>query len=106
MTVIQVCRHNGFPAGVSASGHSGYAESGEDIVCAAVSVLIQTLYIGVVDVLGLSVTYRIDEKQPLIELTWKDRSGKELRVLAETIFKALKATAESYSDYLKFVEVS
>ena len=38
MIVIQKDRH-----GVTITGHAGYEEPGKDIVCAAVSVLVQTL---------------------------------------------------------------
>lgn len=106
MTVIQIFRDDGFPCGVCVSGHSGYAESGSDIVCAAVSVLIQTLHIGIVDVIGKPLEVHVDDRKALIDLRWRERSDDRVRVLAETVFRALRATAESYGDYVKLVEVS
>ncbi|MBO6267220.1 MAG: ribosomal-processing cysteine protease Prp [Synergistaceae bacterium] len=106
MTVVEVCRYRGFPISVCARGHSGYAVSGSDIVCAAISVLMQTLHIGLVDVLGLKPHVLVDAPNAFIKLTWDERSGEELRVLAESIISTLKSTAASYSKYVKIVEVS
>ena len=37
MTKVEIFNHDGRINGFSVSGHSGYAEEGSDIVCAAVS---------------------------------------------------------------------
>ena len=42
MTEITVFLKGGKPIGFDAHGHTGYAECGEDIVCAAVSAITQT----------------------------------------------------------------
>ena len=47
MTVITVLKKHGRLVGFEAKGHSGYAEAGEDIVCAAVSAVMQTAVIGI-----------------------------------------------------------
>ncbi len=105
MTVVEVYRRDGVPCGIKVSGHSGFAEAGNDVVCAAVSVLVQTLYIGLTDVLSLSPSANVDEKSATIEFRWQP-GAEELRVLAETIFRALSETARSYGNYVKYVEVS
>ena len=46
---------------VVVSGHAGYARHGEDIVCAAVSILSQTILIGLVEVLKQDVRYEISD---------------------------------------------
>lgn len=105
MTVIEVSRHNGVPCGIKASGHSGYAEAGSDVVCSAVSVLLQTLELGLSDVLGLQPEAYVDAEAALIELRWNG-GGEPARVLAESIFRALQETARSYGSFVKYVEVS
>ena len=47
MTEITVFLKDGKPIGFDAHGHTGYAECGEDIVCAAVSAITQTAAMGV-----------------------------------------------------------
>ena len=44
MTEITVFLKGGKPIGFDAHGHTGYAECGEDIVCAAVSAITHKMY--------------------------------------------------------------
>ncbi|MDY3869388.1 MAG: ribosomal-processing cysteine protease Prp [Pyramidobacter sp.] len=105
MTVVEVYRQNGIPLKLKVTGHSGYAQEGSDVVCAAVSVLVQTLHIGLADILGQNVDSHVDEERAVIELSWKDDGSRELRVLTETIARTLCETAQSYGSYVKYVEV-
>ncbi|MHB1483192.1 MAG: ribosomal-processing cysteine protease Prp [Saccharofermentanales bacterium] len=52
---------SGFIQKFSISGHSGYGESGSDIICAAISVLGQTAIGALQDLAILDVDYLIDE---------------------------------------------
>ncbi len=106
MTVVEVARSGGLPVGVRACGHSGYAEAGADIVCAAVSVLMQTLYIGLHDVLHLKLDVAANEDEACIEIRWNVSADRALNVLAESVIEALRETSRSYGSYVKFVEVS
>ena len=56
MTTVTVYLKCGRPAGFEAKGHTGYAGSGEDIVCAAVSALTQTAYLGLAEYVGSGVS--------------------------------------------------
>ena len=49
MTTITVFYRGERIAGFRAKGHSGYAESGSDIVCAAVSAITQTACLGLME---------------------------------------------------------
>ncbi len=106
MTVVELYRRKGVPVRLKVSGHSGYAEEGTDVVCAAVSILVQTLHIGLADVLGQKPESTVDRKNAAIELSWKDDGSEALRVLTETIGRAFYETAQSYGSYVKYVEVS
>ena len=57
-------RINGFEA----RGHSGYAEAGEDIVCAAVTSAVRLVETTVNDVLGLAASVKIREQDASISL--------------------------------------
>jgi uncharacterized protein YsxB (DUF464 family) len=39
----------------SAQGHAGWAQNGSDVVCAAVSALLQAAWLGLTDVVGVEV---------------------------------------------------
>ena len=51
MIQAKILRRNGRTAGFSVSGHAGYADSGKDIVCAAVSSAVQLTANGITVVL-------------------------------------------------------
>lgn len=106
MTEITVFRRRGVICGLKVFGHSGFADSGNDIVCAAVSALVQALHIGLVDVLNLSVHTDIDTKNASIEMHWNEDKKAEFSPLVECIIKTLEETAKSYKTYVKYLEVS
>ena len=103
------------PYKLRAEGHSGYASYGNDVVCAAVSVLMQAFYIGLVDIIGLKkISSHIDKSRALIEIDWSNIDIKNLtseekyamQVLIKTFAKSLEETANSYGSFVKYLEVS
>ena len=54
--------------GFEARGHSGYAEAGEDIVCAAVTSAVRLVEATVNDVLGLAASVKVREQDASISL--------------------------------------
>ena len=54
--------------GFDAKGHSGYAEAGSDIVCAAITSAIRLVEATVNDVLGLAASVKIREESATISL--------------------------------------
>ena len=63
MTQVVVKRAKGHIVSVECRGHSGYAPEGEDIVCAALSSVVQTAILGVFRVAGVNAEYRTDEEK-------------------------------------------
>ena len=55
--------------GFSVSGHSGYAEAGQDIVCAAVSAGVGMAEATINDVCGAKAKVRVKEEDARITLT-------------------------------------
>lgn len=62
MITVTLFKQNGSVVRVKASGHSGLAESGSDVLCAAVSTLVQTAYLAISDIVGKLDHKRDDEK--------------------------------------------
>ena len=54
--MIEVSRHDG---GISVKGHAHYAEPGKDIVCAAVSILVQNLIQSIEELTPDKIEYEI-----------------------------------------------
>lgn len=69
MTAIIVEKANGKILSVEASGHTGYAESGEDIVCAALSAIIQTAALGLTEVAKIAATIDRNDEDGYFRLT-------------------------------------
>ena len=59
---------DGSVSGFRAEGHSGYAAYGEDILCAAISALTQTTLLGLLNVIGIPVTYELDDEVGLVDV--------------------------------------
>ena len=55
--------------GFSVSGHSGYAEAGSDIVCAAISAVVSMAEATINDVCGAKAKVRVKEEDARITLT-------------------------------------
>ncbi len=61
ITVVIGGSEDGRIRGFEISGHSGYAENGKDIICAAISILGQTTIASIIELTDLKVEYEIDE---------------------------------------------
>ncbi|HIU91049.1 MAG TPA: ribosomal-processing cysteine protease Prp [Candidatus Fimimonas merdipullorum] len=88
---------------VTASGHTGYGEAGEDIVCAGVSTLLQSALLGLLQVVGIAVKYTVDEKGSLRFTLPKNLTPAERHdadVVLNTMLCGLKDFYTEYSDYI------
>ena len=67
MTVVTFSSEGSRLVGFEVKGHSGYAEAGEDIVCAAITSAVRLVDATVNDVLGLAASVKVHEKSGSIE---------------------------------------
>ena len=92
---------------VSSMGHSGYAEEGNDIVCASVSVLLQNAQKTFCEILGIDTIYVVDIKQPSLSITLPKLSGEDLKmadlIMASTI-NGLYDLADTFPKYISIKE--
>ena len=87
MTTITFRSEGGRIIGFDSQGHSGYAEEGADIVCAAVSSTISLVEATINDVLGLAASVKVRESDASISL----RLPGSLGPTAESTCQALLA---------------
>ncbi|MDR1979981.1 MAG: ribosomal-processing cysteine protease Prp [Synergistaceae bacterium] len=86
---------------ITATGHSGYADPGSDIVCAAVSTLVQALHAGLADVIRVKGVRLVQNKRrPAMRLKWRG-GGESALHLAQTVFLSMKAVEASYPRFVK-----
>ena len=81
--------------GFRASGHSGYAESGSDIVCAAASALLQTAAYGLREVAGLSIGIDLDEENADLTVVLERDLSQSDRQKADMILKTMRLGLEA-----------
>ena len=92
--------------GFDARGHSGYAEAGSDVVCAAVTSAVRLVDATVNDVLGLAASVKVDEEEALISF----RLPGGLSAAAEDCCQALLTglmvyLAQLHDEYPAHIEV-
>lgn len=95
--MIEVKRNN---SGLSIAGHANYAPSGQDIVCAGVSTLAQTLVVSISEMTTDDIRYDI---QPgLVEIKYGNLS-KDAQLLIGSFFVGIELIANNYPDYVRIV---
>ena len=108
MTTIRISKENGKINSVYAYGHTDYDERYRDILCASISILIQTSGKAIERFVTDKVELVIDEKQPMYKIILPRDLSEQLYSQAELILKTcilgLKDLASGYPKYIK-VEV-
>ena len=93
--------------GFSISGHSGYAEAGKDIVCAAISAIVTLAEATINDVCGAKAKVRVKEADARITLTLPTSCDEEESVQAVLagMMLTLIGLRDDYPDYIEVLEV-
>ena len=94
--------------GFSVSGHSGYAEHGSDIVCAAVSAVVTMAEATINDVCGAKAKVRVkDQENARITLTLPASCEEEdtIQSVLAGLLLYLVDLRDQYPDYIEVLEV-
>ena len=93
--------------GFSISGHSGYAEAGQDIVCAAVSAVVTMAEATINDVCGAKAKVRVKDEQARITLTLPVSCDEEdtVQAVLAGMMITLCSLRDDYPDYIEVLEV-
>ena len=90
--------------GIESRGHSGFAPAGRDIVCAAVSAIMQAVILGLEDIAQVhGLTVEADERVPLIRLTWPSLEHERISLLTDTAAASLKQIALENPKHVKIL---
>lgn len=92
---------------IEATGHSGYAEQGSDIVCSSVSTLLQSLINGLIEVVGVKPNYIVDEDIPHLSVSVKNIDKdkmREVQILMKSTYLSLVDISNSYAKFIKIKE--
>lgn len=93
---------------IEATGHSGYGETGTDIVCSAVSTLTENLINSLIEIVKVEPNFVIDEEIPHLRVSLNENLDKNLmkdcQILMRSTVLGLKNVANGYSKFIKIKE--
>ncbi len=93
--------------GFKCSGHAGFAESGQDIICAAVSALVINTMNSIEHFTSDTFEYKENEKKGQIDFKIVSSLSNESSLLLNSLFLGLQGIQEDYGqEYIKFVQQS
>ena len=108
MIKIEVVKHNEFIKSVLVKGHANYS-NGEDIVCAAVSMVVQTALLGLIGYAGIEVDYKRRDEANYLKFTLPDSLTVKQRQDADailcTMWLGIKDMHEGFSDFIELEEI-
>ena len=89
MTTVTFLTEESRIIGFEVSGHSGYADAGEDIVCAAITSAVRLTECAVNDVLGLEAQVKVNEQDASLTLKLPRNLEGEADQVCQTLLAAL-----------------
>ncbi len=107
MIKVEFFSQEGRRTGFTVSGHSGYAEAGADVVCAAVTAIVRFAEATLNDVLGVGAKVRVDEPNAVITLKLPAKYEEEEAVQAvmDGMMLTLASLRDENPDYIEVMEV-
>ncbi len=107
MTSVEFSNEGGRLSGFCCKGHSGYAEAGADIVCAAVTTAVRFAETTIRDVLGVSCKVQVDEQSATIRLKLPPTCEEEdtVQAVMSGMLLTLCSLRDEYPDYIEVLEV-
>ncbi len=105
MTTVKVTRVNDKIVSVECEGHTGYAEQGEDIVCAALSSIVQTAALGLLQVAKVNAEIEVRDEDGYFKLQMPEKISSERRhdadMVLETLFLGIADLNQGFSDFIE-----
>ena len=85
-------------------GHTGKAEFGKDVLCAAISSVAQNAAIGITEVLKLDAILKISDGYLSLELKKQDFDDEKAQIILKTCLISLKEIVKNEKKYVKLEE--
>ncbi|HKL93678.1 MAG TPA: ribosomal-processing cysteine protease Prp [Clostridia bacterium] len=105
MTTIRFFRDdNNFIHIVECEGHTGYDVEGYDIVCAALSSIVQTAVLGLMQIAKIAADYKVDEKTGYLRVAlpkvMTEKEKHDADIILKTLYLGASDLYEGFSDYI------
>ena len=106
MTHVTIYRNrNKECVGFHTIGHADYAEEGEDIVCAAISVLVINTCNAIEQLTDAAISLITDDEEGLITCRLRDNLSEQTELLFSAMILGLESMAEN-EDYEEYIQLS
>ena len=104
MTAIKLFKKDDIFVGFEISGHTGYAESGEDILCATISGISQSIALGLSKVCNAKINIKKNDNSGYLKVELLNNNDAQCIEKAQILFGTLQLSIEDllegYSDYI------
>ena len=105
MTNVSITKKNGEIVKVVCDGHTNYGVSGEDIVCSALSSIVQTAVLGILMVVGVNLDLTRNEDRGYLSFEVPENISQSQRhdvsVILNTMLCGISDLREGYSDFVE-----
>ena len=103
MTSITVIKEENQVLAFTCNGHAGYANGSEDIVCAAISILVFTTINSIESFTDTVPIVEMEEETGYIHCSFEDTITKEAALLIDSMLLGLSQIQEQYGT--KYIDV-
>jgi uncharacterized protein YsxB (DUF464 family) len=108
MISVTIQERNNEEKEITVSGHAGFADHGEDIVCAAVSVLTISILNGLTEIIGRSDLEEVVE-EGYVRFVVPQVDDRSVRLKTDTLISTyllgIRGIKEAYGDYIQLEEL-
>ena len=105
MTKISIKKNQENFLKITCDGHTGYGVEGEDIVCSAVSSIVQTAALGLLMVACVPAKIKRDDEKGFFEIiipqNLTDEQNHDVSVILSTMMCGISDLREEYSDFIE-----
>ncbi|MEW9123744.1 MAG: ribosomal-processing cysteine protease Prp [Thermotaleaceae bacterium] len=104
MIVVNILRDNNkHICQYSIKGHANFAEHGEDIVCASISILAQTAILALHEIAKIDVIYEISNGWLFCKLPdgLSSKEREQANIILDTLYIGVKGTQGMYESYIE-----
>ena len=106
MTNVKITKKNNHIVSVECDGHTAYGEYGEDIVCAALSSIVQTAVLGLMSVAGINIDWKRDDSRGYLKLVIPSGLTELQTIQADAILNTmLCGVSDLYQGFSDFIEL-
>ena len=105
MTIVTIEKKGNSIRKITCDGHTNYGEKGEDIVCSALSSIVQTALMGILMVAGVNANTKRDDDAGYLSIEIPNNLDKDtlhdVDVITKTMFLGISDLNEGFSDYIE-----